>query len=233
VTLLGEPITIGPHEHPTKLCGITWNACVALPDHQTQILQCAPSKMRIIGGRQRIENFVRKRRTVIPRITRSKAVRSDDLVVWNTSLSGALCLWDFAYSCPKIKMSRYVKRPIEKYLVIWGRSSRPCDAKSQVYIQERFEFSQISAYWKLDHVDWHSRQWWIEAIWSLWCQAIIQKLYVYIKKTFWASKLQKKTSYTVEPRFTYSSIYILSIYVLLILNVLLYIRTKIRFTYFT
>jgi hypothetical protein len=38
---------------------------------------------------------------------------------------------------------------------------------------------------------------------------------------------------TVKPRFTYSSIYILStIYVLFLFNVLLYIRTQIRFTYF-
>ncbi len=38
---------------------------------------------------------------------------------------------------------------------------------------------------------------------------------------------------TVEPSFTYSSIYILLIYVLFVLNALLSIRTQIWYTYFT
>jgi hypothetical protein len=49
------------------------------------------------------------------------------------------------------------------------------------------------------------------------------------------SDIHRRDSYTVKPPFTHSSIYVLSIYVLqysFFFNILLYIRTQIRFTYF-
>ncbi len=56
------------------------------------------------------------------------------------------------------------------------------------------------------------------------------KLYGCIR---WRSLFFSWTDYgTIKPQFTYSSLYVLSIYVLLFFYILLYIRTQIWFTYF-